>query len=151
MTTTENLPEVVSREEWIAARKELLVRVGDPAGHRHVIEWADHHARQIGTPQGRARHQNDARPGTSEGDDCPEIVGRMLQPGLESGVLAGQHHHGGARGPGVRTDPRLVRQVGHAHFPRNTAESRGMGITPRSRKSFARFRWSSKHRQNPAS
>jgi len=26
MTTMENLPEVVSREEWLAARKELLVK-----------------------------------------------------------------------------------------------------------------------------
>ena len=28
MTTMENLPEVVSREEWLAARKELLVSQG---------------------------------------------------------------------------------------------------------------------------
>jgi predicted dithiol-disulfide oxidoreductase (DUF899 family) len=26
MTTMENLPEVVSREEWLAARKELLLK-----------------------------------------------------------------------------------------------------------------------------
>jgi hypothetical protein len=26
MTTMENLPEVVSRQEWLAARKELLLK-----------------------------------------------------------------------------------------------------------------------------
>ena len=32
MTTMGNLPDIVSREEWLAARKQLLLKEKDPPG-----------------------------------------------------------------------------------------------------------------------